>query len=392
MLPQLVDDLPTPCLLVERGRLERNLERMQEKARGNGVALRPHVKTHKSAAIARCQLALGARGITVAKVGEAERFVDAGFDDVRIAYTVVGREKHERLARLMDRARISFTVDTPAGARAASEVYAGHGRRADVLLEVDAGYGRCGVRWDAAESVAFARFVDALPGLRLTGILTHAGHAYHGPADGASREEALRRAADEERDRMLAFAVRLHEGGLGAARPGSFEISIGSTPTMAAFEQAERGGFTVTEIRPGNYVFYDAIQVALGAARLDDCALTVLTTVVSRHRERTGAERLFLDAGKKVLTSDAGWGTEGYGVLLYNPRTMEPLPHARIHALSEEHGWVRVHGGATLEVGDRVRVVPNHACVVVNTQDALYLVDGDDVLERWPVDARGLVV
>lgn len=386
----LLDDLPTPCLLVERDRMERNLAAMHARADAGGVALRPHTKTHKSVALARRQAAHGARGLTVAKVGEAEVFVEAGFEDVRLAYALVGEDKYARLLRLMDRARLSFCVDTPEAARRASAFFAERERQAEVLLEVDCGYGRCGVRWDDPAAVALARLLRDLPGLRLAGILTHAGQAYRGPAEGESREAALRRVAAEERDRMLAFAATLHRAGL--AHPGAFEISIGSTPSLRYFENRTRDGFAVTEIRPGNYIFHDANQVGLGSATPADCALTVRATVISKHREPTGQERLFLDAGRKVFTSDGGYGTDGYGLLLYNARTMEPLPHARLTGLSEEHGWVRVTGGSTLRVGDRVRVIPNHACVVVNTQDTLYLVDGETVLDTLPVDARGRVV
>lgn len=390
---QMLDELPTPSLLVERARLERNLTRMQEKADTSGVRLRPHTKTHKSVALARRQLERGAAGLTVAKVGEAEVFVAAGFEDVRLAYAVVGEDKHARLLRLMDRARISFCVDTRQGAEAASASYHRHGRRAEILVEVDVGHGRCGIPWDDPEAADFVRFVAGLPGLALVGILTHAGQAYHGPAhEDETAEGALVRASREERDRMLHLAARLRRAGIPQAGPeAGFEISIGSTPTMAHFENSTYDGFSITEIRPGNYVFHDAMQVALGAARLEDCALTVLATVISKRRDRAGRERLYLDAGKKVLTSDTGYGTDGYGVLLYNAAAMRPLPHARITGLSEEHGWVEVRGGATLAVGDRVRLVPNHACVAANLQDAYYLVDGQDVLGQLPVDARGHV-
>ena len=384
-----LDDLPTPCLVIERARLEANLRTMQEKADANDVALRPHVKTHKSVALARMQQEYGARGLTVAKVAEAERFAAAGFDDLRIAYAVVGREKHERIADLTDSVRVSFCVDTLEGASAASDVFENRGVEVEVLLEVNTGHNRCGVTPDDPRSVDLAREIGALPGLRLAGILTHAGHSYRGPTDRETNEEALRRASNQERDTMLAFAARLADDDL--ADPATFEISIGSTPTMRYFENLEESGFRITEIRPGNYVFNDAIQETLGVATLEQCALTVLTTIISRHRN-SGRERLFADAGKKILTSDTGALTRGFGRLLYNARTMHPLPHARITALSEEHGWIEVSGGSTLEVGNRVRIVPNHACVVVNTQDLLYVVEGDEVVDSWPVDARGAVI
>lgn len=380
-------ELPTPCLVIERHRLERNLERMQKRADENRTRLRPHIKTHKSLALAGRQRGLGAAGIAVAKPAEAEVFVGGGFDDVRVAYPVVERDKHERLRRLMDRARISFCVDTLEGAQAASDVYATHGLRAEVLLEIDTGYGRTGVPWDEERGTELADRVRSLPGLELIGILTHAGHSYAGPRAGEQPAAALRRVAAEERDRMLDFARRLDEASL---LDGSLEISIGSTPTMAVFENATAGRFTISEIRPGNYVFFDLTQVALGAAKLEDCALTVLTTVVSTQRDAAGL-RAFLDAGKKVLTSDVRFGAEGFGVLLEDASAMTPLAGARLHALSEEHGWVRLDEGTRLAVGQRVRVVPNHACVTVNTLDTLYLVDGDEVAETWRVDARGRV-
>jgi len=384
-------DLSTPCLLIDDRRLHRNIVNMQEKATGNDVRLRPHTKTHKSIAIARQQARQGAEGITVAKVGEAETFVEAGFDDVRIAYPVVGADKHERLLALMDRAHISFCVDTRAGAEGASAIYDAHDQTAEVLMEIDVGHGRCGVPWDdEAAAVHLAQHVAALPGLRLAGILTHAGQAYHGPRDGESPEEALQRAATHERDRMLHIAAALHDAAVPGATPDDLTISVGSTPSMCAFQNVTQGGFRITEIRPGNYVFFDATQVGLSAATLDDCALTVLTTVVSKRDDEDGT-RLYLDAGKKVTTTDTGACTTGYGILLRDASARTPLADATITGMSEEHGWVRITGDPSLQVGDRVQFVPNHACVTVNTQDVMYRADPDGVREALPVDARGRV-
>ena len=388
----LVDDLPTPCLLVEQERLHANLKRMQQRAGANGVSLRPHVKTHKSIAIARLQLEGGARGITAAKVGEVETFVAAGIDDVRLAYTVVGDDKYMRLLKLMDDAKLSFCVDTIEGARKASGFFESRGRAVDVLLEVDSGLHRCGVDPTDERSIEVAREIASLPGLRLIGILTHAGQVYNGPHGGESPREALVRVSNHERNVMLAFALRLREARIPGVEPGRFDISIGSTPTMRHFENRDLDGFQITEIRPGNYVFNDAMQVGLEVADLEECALTVLTTVISRHRDRSGHERLFVDAGKKVMTSDTGYRTDGFGTLLYNARVMEPLPHAHVIGLSEEHGWIDVSGGSTFAVGDSIRLVPNHACTAVNTQDVFHLVTGEDVVDTLQVDARGRVV
>jgi len=384
-----VSDLPTPALLVARDRLARNLDHMQTRADANGVTLRPHAKTHKSVALARRQQERGAEGLTVATVREAETFVESGIEDVRVAFPVTGRDKHERLQVLRDEARLSFTVDTVAGAEQAAAVYP-EDDPIDVVMEVDVGHGRCGVPWDHGEAaVHLARRLADLPGLRLTGLLTHAGQAYDGPAGDETEEDALRRVAQDERDRMLHVAARLTHADVPGVEPGNFEISVGSTPSMAAFENAERDGFRVTEIRPGNYVMHDAMQVALGAASLKDCALTVLTTVVSTQTKPDGTQRAFVDAGKKVFTTDTGYGTDGYGVVLADAGTMTPASDLRLDRLSEEHGWLEIPSSSTLDVGDRLCIVPNHACVTVANHSALHLVEGKTVVDTWSVDATG---
>ncbi|HHP7238439.1 alanine racemase [Longibacter sp.] len=382
----LIDDLHTPAVLVDRGRLDRNIKRMQSRAAEQNVALRPHIKTHKSVDIATRQVEQGADGLTVATIPEAEAFVAAGFNDIRLAYTVIGADKYERLLGLMDDARISFCVDTQAGIAQASDFFAGAGRDVEVLIEVDVGHGRCGVPFGKPDAaVALARQVANAPGVDLCGVLTHAGQGYHGPKTGETRDDALRRTALEERERILDVAAALYDDGTPDRERDRFEISVGSTPTMTHFQNAERDGLTVTEVRPGNYVFYDAIQVGLGACELDDCALTVLGRIVSKRRDDSGTERAYIDAGKKVVTTDTGACTDGYGIALYNATYMREHPHVDITGLSEEHGWLEIPGAATFEVGDRVRFVPNHACVTVATQDELLVVVDDEVTERWPV-------
>jgi D-serine deaminase-like pyridoxal phosphate-dependent protein len=382
-----VGRLSTPCLLVDAPRFERNLERMQQRARRHGATLRPHVKTHRSASLARRQLARGAAGITVAKIAEAEVFVGAGFEDVRIAYPPVGEDKLRRLLPLLGRARISFCLDDPAVAAAASATLARHGRRAEVLIELDCGYGRMGVPWDGDAGPRLAERIAELPGLELAGVLTHAGQAYHGPRPGEAPGAALLRHARDERDRAVALAARLPPG----------EVSIGSTPTASALDRLEpaAGSPRVTELRPGNYAFYDRTQVALGAATWDDCALTALATVVHRRTLADGRVRVIVDAGRKVLASDPCRGGDrqwaGHGALLLDPGRREPHPGAAVDALSEEHGWLLFEpdAGPAPRVGERVQIVPNHACTAANTQDRLHLVDGEAVLEVVPVSARG---
>lgn len=378
------DALPTPAALIDRTRLLQNLQAMQQRAMQEGVALRPHVKTHKTPELARLQQGLGAVGLTVATIEEAEAFVAAGFADVRLAYPVVGSDRYERLLALMARGRISFCLDTPEAIRAASDFFAARGHSADVLLEVDTGFGRTGVRWDnARQLVAYARLIQESQGLRLIGLLTHAGQAYQGPRSDESPPDALRRVAAEERDRLLAAAEVLQQAGL--AHPDRFELSVGSTPTAHYFTNRTARGFRITEIRPGNYVFHDAMQVALGSCSLDACALTVLARVVSRKPDGRGGWWVFLDAGKKALATDQGYGTRGYGQPLYHPASRIPLPHAVLERLSEEHGWMHVRGSSTLQVGDRVQIVPNHACLIAPLLRRFYVLEGEEVMAEWSV-------
>lgn len=372
-----ITELQTPAILIETGRLARNIDTMQKAADGAGVSLRPHAKTHKLPAVAKQQIARGAAGICCAKPSEASVFADAGIEDIRLPYPV-NPSKHEQILALMDRARISIIVDDADVATAWAEVMARAGRTLDVLVKVDVGFHRCGVDPVSPEALRLLSLVAALPGVQLRGILSHAGHGYH-----AESEPALRMIAEEEVNAMTRLAAHAREKGIAID-----EISVGSTPT-ARFSLTHKGP---TEQRPGNYVYFDRTQVGLGAAAFDDCALTVLTTVVARH-----ADRIILDAGSKTLTNDGARGftpLAGYGAL--SPSADSRLdPHAGfvVERLSEEHATVRVLPGApALAIGSRVRIIPNHSCVVSNLVDAVHLVDNEQVVETLPVAARGCIV
>jgi D-serine deaminase-like pyridoxal phosphate-dependent protein len=364
MIGKTLDDLSTPSVLVDLDVLERNVGRMAARARDAGVRLRPHAKTHKCPEIARLQRAAGAWGLSVAKVGEAEVFADAGFDDLFVGFPVVGEDKGRRLLELADRARLAVGADSVEGARTLARPFRDAGRSLDVVLKVDVGYGRVGVLPEKALDVA--RRVGAVPGLHLRGVFTHAGHGYL-----ADTPQGVEEIARLEGERLAAVAEELRAAGLPVE-----EVSVGSTPTAAAAMRVAG----VTECRPGNYVFHDGSQVALGTCGIEDCALTVLATVVSVP----GPGRAVLDAGSKTLSSDplrprAG----GYGQVL--GRT------SRVEKLSEEHGALAVAEGETFRVGERVRVLPNHACVVANLHDRLVGVSGERVEAVLDVAARGRV-
>jgi D-serine deaminase-like pyridoxal phosphate-dependent protein len=367
-------DLPTPQVLVDHRRARRNIDRVQTLADSAGVRLRPHAKTHKSPVIARWQIDRGAVGICCAKVGEAEVFAAAGIDDIRLPYPV-NPSNAARILALMDRAAISIIVDHLAVAHGWSEAMQRAGRRLDVLVKVDVGFHRCGID-PGGDALGFVERVAAMPGLRLKGLLSHAGHGYH-----AASESDLERIAAAEAETLM----RLQQQAASAGLPLE-EVSVGATPTLR-FSARQRG---LTELRPGNYVYFDRTQVALGAAALDDCALTVLATVVTKHEGR-----IILDCGSKTLTSDQARGitrAAGFGAVLREDgegRTVDDS--LTIERLSEEHATVAVSGATPLEPGDRVQVVPNHSCVVSNLVDCIRLVDGDRVIDTLPVAARGRI-
>ncbi len=374
-----LDDLHTPAVLVERPRLLANIARMQAAANAAGVTLRPHAKTHKSPVVAALQIEAGAAGICCAKLGEAEVFVEAGVHDVRLPYPLQPADASRVLA-LQQHARISFIVDNLPVARRWSEAMAAARQRVEVLVKIDVGFHRCGIEPDTASAVAFLRAVDALPGLRLQGILSHAGHAYH-----AHSEDELRQIAVAERDTMAAIAAAAR----GASLP-TLEVSAGATPSARQSLEAAPGAFT--EFRPGNYVYLDRTTLGLGAGVRSDCALTVLATVVSAPTP----DRVVLDCGSKTLAADLARGftpSTGYGDVYRNlvPTAAEqPDPHLHVERLSEEHATVRVDSGAAvLRPGDRVRVLPNHACVVSNLVDQAWLVEGGQVIDPLPIAARG---
>jgi D-serine deaminase-like pyridoxal phosphate-dependent protein len=337
----------TPAAVVDLDRLESNLARWQAYCDERRLANRPHVKTHKCVEIARQQVALGAAGVTCQTLHEAEVMVDAGIADVLLPYNVVGGRKLEELALLLARAAVRITADDEALLPGLGGAAADAGRELLVLVDCDTGLGRTGVSSpEAAAELAAA--ITRTPGLRLGGLLTF-------PAPPGARE-------------FLAAACELLERrGLPVET-----VSAGGTPTMWTSGELQP---VVTEYRVGTYAFNDRNTVAAGAASLDEVALTVAATVVSR---RDG--HAILDAGSKALSSEAD--TEGgFGLVL-------EAPASTLEKLNEEHGYLALAGGDELELGQQVRIVPNHVCVAVNLFEELVGVREGEVELRWPV-ARG---
>lgn len=348
-----IADLETPCVVIELARVEANLARAQAHAQANGYALRPHIKTHKLPRFAQAALALGAVGITVQKLGEAEVMADAGLTDIFMPYNIVGAKKLARLKALNGRITLSVTADSTETIAGYAATFAGAGKPLTVLVECDTGGHRCGVATPEA-ALALARQIVAAEGLVFGGLMTYPPR---GEAPAA--------------DRWLAAAKGLIEAA-GIAVP---RISSGNSPDMW------HGGDTVvTERRPGTYIYYDRSQVAWGAAKPEDCALSVLTTVVSRPTPT----RAVIDAGSKSLTSDT-LGLSGFGAVAGHDDVL-------VAALSEEHGVIELAAPSEWpRIGERLRIVPNHACVVSNLFDVVNLMGPDGEIETVPVAARGRV-
>ncbi|HMB71159.1 MAG TPA: alanine racemase, partial [bacterium] len=280
-----VDQLETPALLVDLDVLERNLDEMAALARKHDVALRPHWKTHKCPDIARMQTERGAVGGTVAKPGEAREFLAEGFRDILIATPVVDPRKIDRMLAAQGSADLAVLVESRDGARRWSAGAERAGVRLDVMMDVDVGMGRTGVA-PGEDAVALARAIAADSHLRLRGVMTHAGHGY-----GAASPEELAEIGRAEGKILVETAEAVRAAGIPCP-----EVSVGSTPTVR-HSAAVRG---VTEIRPGNYVFHDGIQVSLGVVGAERCALTVLATVIARP----APDRVILDSGSKTLATD----------------------------------------------------------------------------------------
>ncbi len=368
-----ITDLPTPAVLVDVSRLQRNLDRMQTAADARGLRLRPHAKTHKLPLVARMQVERGAVGICCAKLGEAEVFANEGIGDIRLPYPL-HPVNADRVLALAERVTLSFITDDPAIAKQWSDVAERAGRTLDVLVKVDVGFHRCGIDPDLPAAPGVIRDIASMNGLRMKGLLSHAGQAY-----GAASESEIAAIAQREADLLRDLAA--------ASGVPCDELSVGATPS-ARFSLQQKG---LTEIRPGNYAYYDRTQVGLRAATWDDCALTVLARVVSRPAR----DRVIFDSGSKTLTNDGARGfatLAGHGAVFRDVNGTDPDSSLVVERLSEEHATVRVlDGDTTLATGDLVRIVPNHSCVVSNMVDAVWLVDKEDVIEQVCVAARGRI-
>ncbi|MCS7191529.1 MAG: alanine racemase [Armatimonadetes bacterium] len=372
------EKVPTPFVFVDLTILHRNIAHMQALAQTAGINLRPHIKTHKIAAIAKMQIQAGAFGLTVAKLGEAQAFIDAGIQSsYMVAQPFFGAEKVRWALRMAKTCQVLICLDSAELAEMISEIANIENKSVDIVLIVDTEYKRFGVDWKQAPQIV--EKIARLKGVRFRGIRSHDGRTYWMP----TMEERMK-VAREEAERMAEVAEQIRLRGIECEL-----VSIGSTP--GAYFTLQNGWTDgITELRPGNYVFHDRMQISLGVARPEDCALMVVASVVSTPRENEA----LIDAGMKTLTGTLDRFSKGYGLVIGISRQGETVSFSHeqilIERLWEECGLVRCEG-EPLSIGDRLVIVPNHACEITNLAEVVFYGSNKRIEGFWFVEAKGKV-
>lgn len=358
-----ISELDTPALAIDLDIMERNLTRVADYTRAHGLRLRPHTKTHKIPALGKRQVELGAAGLTVAKVGEAEVMLASGTPDLLIAYPVIGRRKLERLVKVARETRVTVSLDSLYAAKELSDAAQSGGVEFGVLAEVDVGLGRVGV--PPAEVLSLVDSLRRLPKVTFEGIAFYPGHIKEMNNGGGKQLSALNEA-------VRGMLSCLEKAGVKAN-----VVSGGSTPSLFHSHLVEG----LNEIRPGTYIFNDRNTVATGACGWQDCAASILVTVVSTAVK----DQMIIDGGSKTFSSDGliTGADPGFG------RVVE-APDAAFVRMNEEHGYVDMHNSSVrFEIGQRVRMIPNHICAAMNLHDTVYGIRGDQVETTWKVEGRG---
>lgn len=356
-------EIDTPALLIDLERMEQNISQMADFARQKGVDLRPHTKTHKCPEIAKMQVTAGAVGITCAKISEAETMATEGLNDILIANEIIGTKKINHLIELAKKVRLCLAVDSEFGAKSLNQALEQADQTLEVVIEINCGQNRAGVL-PGGPAHELARIIADCSHLKLRGLMTHGGHSYN-----ESSKEGIEEVGIHEGTVMVQTANLLRQNGISAET-----VSTGSTPTAYYCGSVEG----VTEIRPGTYVFYDLTQTELFACSPQDCALSVLATVTSIP----AADRVIVDAGKKAMTSDPRGRAGQNGGFGYIPEK-----DVTISKLSEEHGVIETD--SKFEIGEKVRIIPNHACVVVNMFDEMHGIRNGQVEKVFRIEGRG---
>jgi D-serine deaminase-like pyridoxal phosphate-dependent protein len=366
-----LETVKTPSLLLDVAKVKRNAERMSQRIKQFGADLRPHIKTHKCIEVARIQTAGHSGAVTVSTLAEARAFAANGFSKITYAVPIEPGKFDEaiEISRDCELSLITDDVDVPNQLNDAAKKANAH---LDLFLKVDCGYHRCGVEPTNQEATEIPRRISGASKLRFAGILTHAGHSY-----GCQTKQELLALAKHERDVMADFGEALRK------EVGQVPIvSIGSTPTITSVDHLDG----IDEVRPGNYIFFDAFQATLGSCSFDDCALTVLASVVHRDRER---RKVIIDAGAIALSKDRGpVGLNpdcGYGkVLDLEGKDLD----LTVSEMSQEHGVVIAKDENILDrlrVGSRVRVLVNHSCLTAAQHSYYNVLEGENIVDHWKI-------
>ncbi|MCX8095790.1 MAG: alanine racemase [Caldisericia bacterium] len=358
-----IEDLTTPALIVDYEKLMKNIEEMSNFAKSYKKNLRPMIKTHKSIYIAKIQKDFGISGIQCSKLSEGEVFAEEGFDDIFISSEIVDYDKLKRAKVLNKKVKkLILAVDSIEGIRKIDEIF--DSEKIFVRIEINSGHNRCGIK---PQDVLFLyKEIEKSKNIIFDGVFTHGGQVYK-----AKNKEEREKYSLEEANGVLEAKRILEKSGI------KFEtVSIGSTPSV--FISGKIDG--ITEIRPGNYVFYDYKQVNLGVISIERCALFVLSQVISKPDE----SRAYIDAGAKVLGLDflEIENEKNYGYILDEPQT-------KLFSLSEEHGWLKLTQKSKIKIGDKLKIIPVHSCITMSNFDYFYMVKGSDVIGKYKVDARG---
>ncbi len=367
-----MNELKTPCLILDVERVRRNAERMTRVANDKGVRLRPHIKTHKSVEVGRIQTAGHDGAITVSTLAEARAFAAGGFDDITYAVPIEAG-KFEDVFEIIRSGGHLNVITTDLATMQLLDAAAGNaGLKVSVFLKVDCGYHRCGVDPDSVDATTIPRFISTAANLGFAGILTHAGHSYNVKTKGEIEEIAR-----VERDVMIDLASRLRNDGIEVPT-----VSIGSTPSITHVDHLDG----IDEIRPGNYILFDAFQATLGSCSFDDCALTVLTAVTHVSRQH---RKIVVDAGGIAMSKDRGAVDIdprcGYGRVLDLEGNDLGL---RLDSLSQEHGQINVTDDSIfgrIKVGDRVRILANHSCLTAAQHSHFQVLEHGMIVDSWPI-------
>jgi len=357
-----IHEIETPALLVEMEILTRNISMMSKFADAQGVKLRPHFKTSKMIQVARLQEKEGVVGFTCATKAEAQALLEAGFNDVFWAHAPASQGKARFVARANRTARLAVGIDSTYLGQLLSEAAISEVSEIPVLLEIDTGLARTGIHPDRAEEVAVE--ISGYEGLALVGVYTHEGQlaGMH-----TSREQVVNAGVEAART-LVSVAENLRDAGHEIS-----VVSVGSTPGWDSAPTVDG----VTEARAGTYVFFDANQVRLASAETSQCALSVLSTIVSVP----APQRFVIDAGIKAMSSDRSNKGDGFGFV--TSLDGDALPDLEFNRAYEEHGILTGTSHLGFEPGDRVRVIPNHACGTVNMFSRVHIVEDQTVLDIW---------